>query len=791
MWRVKGESSIDAPLLAGDNGASAPPSRTASNGSINTFFAERGPGSHSRTNSSSSTLSGVGKAFTSTNASGGHPSLAGGPMAGLSLDAVAGVASSDGAVSPKLSFPGAAFTSPRQQNTRDRFVNPSFMSAYTIKSPGDDDGGPKKAPIPSFMPSVPNPTGGAAPVMFMPGPAPVQETADDVGDSATGTDTLGTELSPEGSPEVLGQGKAGAGMGDTNADAGARDDGGAPGPPADSARGVGKGPGGGGAGPDVSAANGVASESFFIPPPKQDSETMNPASASDLQDEGHGAEQQAPSLAEQFSVAPPMNHNNGAEVGEDVAFFSSVTEGAAGPFDPPPASAGQPPVPVRTATEGQPGGPLQMFQPAPVSPAEEERPVPQMFQPGPAPNELQEPFAQPLLPTGPASVDEGRSAPSATSVGVSPDTVEPPPPSETATETGESQTNDVLTAAGAVATSGGAGAPWLDVGSVNTGGERVDSTAGLMPEVEAEAVRDAQGGETTTTLEGANEDVATPGQECPATDGEEVGYENEWYAMVYGLQNQIAGLTSKVSEVEAERDVLKEELEGARLAQSAAESAAAAAAAPAGADFDGLVETGTEEARAKIEQLETRQVELLRELEGARKEVRQGREQSEAEVKEVEARAREQARELEIYKLQSLDLEKQLAGAKADLLAVRTSESLAQKAVGGDTSEIEEKLMGYRRQVEQLQKTIAFISVQSADISEERDAMGKKLADQEVAYLRLTGDMNDLLVCLGQESAKVQALEPHATRAGVDVDELLSRVEEEYGAAEPEDSDGT
>lgn len=331
----------------------------------------------------------------------------------------------------------------------------------------------------------------------------------------------------------------------------------------------------------------------------------------------------------------------------------------------------------------------------------------------------------------------------------------------------------------------------MDVGSVNTGGERVDSTAGLMPEVEAEAVRDAQGGETTTTLEGANEDVATPGQECPATDGEEVGYENEWYAMVYGLQNQIAGLTSKVSEVEAERDVLKEELEGARLAQSAAESAAAAAAAPAGADFDGLVETGTEEARAKIEQLETRQVELLRELEGARKEVRQGREQSEAEVKEVEARAREQARELEIYKLQSLDLEKQLAGAKADLLAVRTSESLAQKAVGGDTSEIEEKLMGYRRQVEQLQKTIAFISVQSADISEERDAMGKKLADQEVAYLRLTGDMNDLLVCLGQESAKVQALEPHATRAGVDVDELLSRVEEEYGAAEPEDSDGT
>ena len=46
--------------------------------------------------------------------------------------------------------------------------------------------------------------------------------------------------------------------------------------------------------------------------------------------------------------------------------------------------------------------------------------------------------------------------------------------------------------------------------------------------------------------------------------------------------------------------------------------------------------------------------------------------------------------------------------------------------------------------------------------------------------------MNDLLVCLGQESAKVQALEPHAARAGVDVERLLSRVEEEYGVVELE-----
>lgn len=113
----------------------------------------------------------------------------------------------------------------------------------------------------------------------------------------------------------------------------------------------------------------------------------------------------------------------------------------------------------------------------------------------------------------------------------------------------------------------------------------------------------------------------------------------------------------------------------------------------------------------------------------------------------MEDSVRRQGSDLAVYKVQTLDLEKQLAGAKADLLAVKTSESPIQQAAGGDTSEMEEKLAGYKRHVEQLQKTIAFISVQSADIGEERDAMAKKLSEKEVAYL--TGDKNDLLVCLG------------------------------------------
>ena len=50
--------------------------------------------------------------------------------------------------------------------------------------------------------------------------------------------------------------------------------------------------------------------------------------------------------------------------------------------------------------------------------------------------------------------------------------------------------------------------------------------------------------------------------------------------------------------------------------------------------------------------------------------------------------------------------------------------------------------------------------------------------------------MNDLLVCLGQESAKVQALVPYAEGAGQDVETLLQRVEEESALEMGEESVG-
>ena len=60
--------------------------------------------------------------------------------------------------------------------------------------------------------------------------------------------------------------------------------------------------------------------------------------------------------------------------------------------------------------------------------------------------------------------------------------------------------------------------------------------------------------------------------------------------------------------------------------------------------------------------------------------------------------------------------------------------------------------------------------------------------DEELKDIQ--SDMNDLLVCLGQESAKVQALVPYAEGAGQDVETLLQRVEEESALEMGEESVG-
>ena len=411
-----------------------------------------------------------------------------------------------------------------------------------------------------------------------------------------------------------------------------------------------------------------------------------------------------------------------------------------------------------------------------AAPGEQEYPPPQMFQPS--------------APSSPDTTAKDAAWPAAAGdvVGIQVPATEAPPEEDPEPHMVPEK------AYPAADTHGAEGAPWAVEKNLTPASGDVDSAPASSTTAEVAGAWGGESGEVGVFGGSAGEGHAqAPAEEAAAGPedaqdgagaGEQQGYENEWYAMVYGLQGEIAALTSKASEAEAERDGLRKELEEAKLAQSQAEAAEAPAQAAPAPGHQSSAEA--EENRLRIELLQSRESELLQELEGAREEAKRSSERHRAEVKEMKDSVRRQSSELEVYRVQSLDLEKQLAGAKADLLALRASESLAQRAAGGDASELEEKLGGYKRQVEQLQKTIAFISVQSADIGEERDTVCRKLSEQEAAYLSLTGDMNDLLVCLGQESAKVQALEPHAARAGIDVEQLLNRVEEEYGVAEPE-----
>ena len=775
MWWVKGESPSDAAAPQGENGASAPPSRTASSGSINTFFADpaRGPGLHSRSNSSSSTLSGAGKLSAAVVNGGPAPlvPLAGGPAGGLSLDDAGRTqeAAADGPDPPKLSFPGAGFTSPRQQNTRDRFVNPSFMSSYTIKGSGEAEAEAlKRPPVPTFMSSMPSVNGGGAPAIFMPGPAPVEDKQEDVaaaaetGRAAAEADASATGVSSEeggggSGPGLtggsgLGEGGAGPGAGtgdvstaDSCSDHTAKEAGGSS---VDVDRAD--------AEPEGFPQRGAADALFSAPPlpeqpgPADGSPSEPPAAVS-------GAEHLGQPLSDQLPKANSSAPQNCAAAQSDVAFFSTREDGA-GPFDPVPAKEEQ------TLGAGA------------AAPGEQEYPPPQMFQPS--------------APSSPDTTAKDAAWPAAAGdvVGIQVPATEAPPEEDPEPHMVPEK------AYPAADTHGAEGAPWAVEKNLTPASGDVDSAPASSTTAEVAGAWGGESGEVGVFGGSAGEGHAqAPAEEAAAGPedaqdgagaGEQQGYENEWYAMVYGLQGEIAALTSKASEAEAERDGLRKELEEAKLAQSQAEAAEAPAQAAPAPGHQSSAEA--EENRLRIELLQSRESELLQELEGAREEAKRSSERHRAEVKEMKDSVRRQSSELEVYRVQSLDLEKQLAGAKADLLALRASESLAQRAAGGDASELEEKLGGYKRQVEQLQKTIAFISVQSADIGEERDTVCRKLSEQEAAYLSLTGDMNDLLVCLGQESAKVQALEPHAARAGIDVEQLLNRVEEEYGVAEPE-----
>ena len=141
-------------------------------------------------------------------------------------------------------------------------------------------------------------------------------------------------------------------------------------------------------------------------------------------------------------------------------------------------------------------------------------------------------------------------------------------------------------------------------------------------------------------------------------------------------------------------------------------------------------------------------------------------------------------------------LEAQLEESREELTASKATirqlesyiETLGSQS-GGEapaSEELKAELHKSEEAVVQLQKTVAFITVKHTETQKEAEALREKLGDQEEAYVSLSNDMNDLLVCLGQESAKVQALTPLADKSGADVDAVLAAVEQEYGAS-PED----
>ena len=227
------------------------------------------------------------------------------------------------------------------------------------------------------------------------------------------------------------------------------------------------------------------------------------------------------------------------------------------------------------------------------------------------------------------------------------------------------------------------------------------------------------------------------------------------------MQGQIASLTQQLTDKEAYHEGI---LAGLQEEREALERQLEAQAAPAPA---------ANEAAAGGERLR----ELEAQLAEARGEAAALRQANEADQgRPAEAAQLEESRE-------------ELTASKATIRQLESYIETLGSQSGGEapaSEELKAELHKSEEAVVQLQKTVAFITVKHTETQKEAEALREKLGDQEEAYVSLSNDMNDLLVCLGQESAKVQALTPLADKSGADVDAVLAAVEQEYGAS-PED----
>ena len=105
------------------------------------------------------------------------------------------------------------------------------------------------------------------------------------------------------------------------------------------------------------------------------------------------------------------------------------------------------------------------------------------------------------------------------------------------------------------------GQVWVEGGSLAPSSSDVGTSPASLESV-ADEGSDVQGREARGLRGTGEEGVAQAYIEAPVgmdagnevAAGEYEGYENEWYAMVYGFQKQITTRTSQVSAVEVERD---------------------------------------------------------------------------------------------------------------------------------------------------------------------------------------------------------------------------------------------
>mmetsp|Transcript_22561 Transcript_22561/g.62613 ORF Transcript_22561/g.62613 Transcript_22561/m.62613 type:complete len:2063 (+) Transcript_22561:179-6367(+) len=314
-------------------------------------------------------------------------------------------------------------------------------------------------------------------------------------------------------------------------------------------------------------------------------------------------------------------------------------------------------------------------------------------------------------------------------------------------------------------------------------GGLAEARAGL----EAAAAREAQ---LAYAKAAALEESVAARQEADAVAQQLAAQTQEWTDAMVAAKKEIEEVKSKLraavkkgKAIEKDKQALASQLEEAKVHLAQAEERAAAAEADAAAakeasfDTESAARSELEESRAEAAALKESLHEALQ-AEGEASARAGALETAFAAVSLAAVAAMASAEEAHTLADRREALDSQLVEAADDAMAL-AGHVLAAAEEAGQATSTEETL---QLEIDGLKALLLASESKCEQLQQDNEELQCTVDTQQQEF-------NDLLACLGQETAKVVALQEVLEEHGVDADAILAKVEEEYGFGDEEDAE--